>query len=279
MSHKPACSSQQSPGWLREPLLHFLVLAGALFALDYVITQGQKEQIVVDRQTVDFLIQQREDLVLRALSAGERQQIIDAYVDDEILYSEAYRRGLDRGDSRMRRNLIYKMRGLLGGEVDDPTDEQMRAFYAQNPARFTIAQAWSLEQIFFKDSSTIPDRLQNKLRDGLDPLNVGDKNVALRRTLPNVSKRGLIDGLGPQAARAVLAIEDDQWHGPIESALGVHYIRIIGSRAAHQQPFDTVKRYIEGEWALVQTRARIERELDRLRDHYEIVIENADPHK
>ena len=107
--------------WLREPLLHFAVLAGLLFVIDYWASERQRDEIVVSQQTIDYLIKQREDLELRQLAAEERQDTIDQFIEDEILYAEAYKRGLDRGDSRMRRNLILKMRGLLAGEISEPT--------------------------------------------------------------------------------------------------------------------------------------------------------------
>ena len=45
----------------REPLVHFLVLAALLFALDSVFSSTQKPKIIVDRQTAEFLIQQALD--------------------------------------------------------------------------------------------------------------------------------------------------------------------------------------------------------------------------
>ncbi len=98
---------------LKEPLVHFLVLALLLFAIDYVFSSSQKERIVVDQQSIDYLIKQRADLELRELSAEEKQETIESYIDDEILLREAYKRGLNNNDSRMRRNMILKMRGLL----------------------------------------------------------------------------------------------------------------------------------------------------------------------
>jgi hypothetical protein len=154
--------------WLREPLLHFAVLAGLLFLADYQASRAQKHEIVVSRQTAEYLIKQREDLKMRELSAEERQAAIDQFIEEEILYNEAYKRGLDRGDSRMRRNLILKMRGLLASEVDDPSEEELLAWYRQNIDRYTISESWSFEQVFFSDPAAVPDSLLIRLREGLD---------------------------------------------------------------------------------------------------------------
>jgi hypothetical protein len=118
----------------REPLVHFLILAGLLFAFEHFWSARQKERIVVDRQTADFLIQQREELELRQLAPDERREIIESWIEDEILYREAYKRGLDK-DARTRRNLILKMRGLALSDLRDPTEAELRAYFEANRER------------------------------------------------------------------------------------------------------------------------------------------------
>ena len=174
---------------LHEPLVHFVVLASLLFLIDAAFSGARKETIVVDRQTIDYLMQQREDLELRKLGSDERQETISAFVEDEILYREAYRRGLDKGDSRMRRNLILKMRGLLVGDIEAPTEEELKAFFEDNRERFTTPATWSLEHVYFSDPRQVPPRLLGELRSGLDPDSVGESSLAMERT-KNSSRSG-----------------------------------------------------------------------------------------
>ena len=261
---------------LKEPLLHFLLLAALLFAVDYIWSSMQKEKIVVDRQTVDFLIKQREDLELRKLSLEERRDTIESFVEDEILYSEAYRRGLDRGDSRMRRNLILKMRGLLVGEVKQPTEEELRQFFDENRERFSRPATQSLEHVFFSDSRNVPENLLERLRAGLDPSSVGQSGRNLSRSLPQLSQREIAASFGAEAARAVLAIEDDQWHGPFESPRGVHFVRVVGREPAREAHYEDVRSYLEGDWMMFKSRQAIEQEVERLRDNYDVVIEGLE---
>ena len=110
---------------VKEPLFHFLLLAALLFVLEHVFSSTQKEKIIVDQQTAEYLVKQREDLQLRKLSPAEREVTINSFVEDEILYNEAYKRGLDKSDSRMRRNMILKMRGLLMAISNSP---QMKSY-------------------------------------------------------------------------------------------------------------------------------------------------------
>jgi hypothetical protein len=261
--------------WLREPLLHFAVLAGLLFLADYQASRAQKHEIVVSRQTAEYLIKQREDLKMRELSAEERHAAIDQFIEEEILYNEAYKRGLDRGDSRMRRNLILKMRGLLASEVDDPSEEELLAWYRQNIDRYTISESWSFEQVFFSDPAAVPDSLLIRLREGLDPAGIGEVRIDVRREMLKVTQRQIAAMFGPDSARTILTINDDRWHGPFESPVGVHFIRVTAYQPAREMPFEQVERYLMGDWVMAQNRRRVEREIESLRGEYDIVVEGA----
>ncbi len=260
---------------LHEPLVHFLVLAALLFLLEAAFSGARQETIIVDQQTIDYLIQQREDLELRKLNPDERRETIATFVEDEILYREAYRRGLDKGDSRMRRNLILKMRGLLVGDVEAPTKEELWAFFEENRGRFASPATWSLEQVYFSDPGQVPPGLLDELRAGLDPKKVGESMLSMGNKLPRRSQREIAGSFGAEVARAILELKDEQWHGPFESPRGVHFVRIVSREPAREASFENIRSYVEGEWMLAQSRKAVEQEIDRLRDDYDVIIDDA----
>jgi hypothetical protein len=262
---------------LHEPLFYFAILAALLFLVDYLTTQEQKDRIVVSKETAEFLVVQRELLVLRALSPEERRQTLKEYINNEILYSEAYKRGLDRGDSRMRRDLIRKTRELLGGEIGDPTERELRVFYESNREQFLYDETWSVEQIYFSDAAAIPGQLLSQLQDSLDPLTVGENRLDFRRNLPDVTRSDLVRLFGPASARKISGINDDQWQGPLESPFGFHFVRLTGHVPAFEPPFEDIEPYLEGDWRMSRTQERVEQAIKELRKNYEIVIENPDP--
>ncbi|MEM8766461.1 MAG: peptidylprolyl isomerase [Pseudomonadota bacterium] len=254
-------------------MLHFFVLAALLFALEQYFAAGQKTPIVIDQATADYLIRQREDLELRALSAEERAETIDAYVEDEILYNEAYRRGLDRGDSRMRRNMILKMRGLLTGDLAEPTEAELVSYFEANRERFRRPERLELEHLHFRDPATVPTDLAAALNGGLDATTVGDDGMQFSRRMPGMTRRLLSGTFGAEVARSVLAIEDDNWHGPFESAQGAHLFRILGRTPAMEADFQTVRQYLQGDWLMAESRRAIRNEVDGLLGDYEVRIE------
>ncbi|TNF84202.1 MAG: peptidyl-prolyl cis-trans isomerase [Gammaproteobacteria bacterium] len=258
--------------FLREPITHFFALAALLFAVEAHFSAGQKTRIVVDQATADFLIRQREDLELRVLDASERADVIDAYVEDEILYNESYRRGLDRGDSRMRRNMILKMRGLLTGEVEVPDDATLKAYFEENRDKFVRSARFDIEQVFFESMAAVPEDLDAFLAGELEAP-VGSPEGAQRRRLPQMTRTLIASSFGPDVGKAILAIEDDEWHGPFESAQGVQYVRVLGYVPEAQAEFEAVRSYLQGDWMMDRSRSLIRAEVDRVAPDYEVVIE------
>lgn len=257
----------------KEPLVHFVLLAACLFVLDHFFTSAQKEQILVDRQTAEYLIKQREDLMLRQLEPQEQQNVIESYVEDEILYNEAYNRGLDRGDSRMRRNMIYKMRGLLIGEIDAPTEKELRDYFEANRDKFTIPARLTFDHVVFNNPDEVPAELLMRLHAGADHNEIGDFVAPFGRAVSGITQETLIGAFGVDMARGVLAIDDDDWHGPFQSTQGAHFVRVTGRSSVVLPEYEDVAAFIEGEWTIDQSRQRIEQELVRIRDNYEIIIE------
>jgi hypothetical protein len=229
----------------REPLVHFLILAGLLFAFEHFWSARQKERIVVDRQTADFLIQQREELELRQLAPDERREIIESWIEDEILYREAYKRGLDK-DARTRRNLILKMRGLALSDLRDPTEAELRAYFEANRERFRRAPTIVIDQVYYRDEASIPEGLLGALRDGLDHKDLGD----------------FLASVSPSGAR----------YSARELA-GFHFVRLVARLPEQDASYEDVASYLAQDWAMAQARRAIEEEVERVRDDYQIVFE------
>lgn len=258
---------------LREPIVHFFALAALLFAVEAWFSADQKTQILVDQTTADFLIRQRENLELRVLDADERKAVVDAYVEDEILYSEAYRQGLDQGDSRMRRNMILKMRGLLTGEVEVPDDAQLQAYFEENREKFVRPARYDIEQIHFDAALTLPDDLNAFLAE-IDRLGDGGRQdgVLLRR-MPGMTKTLLAGSFGPVAGKAVLDADDNAWHGPFDSVQGLFFFRVLDRQPAVEAEFEAVRSYLQGDWMMDRSRSLIRAEVERVAEDYEVIIE------
>ena len=101
---------------VREPLLHFALIGAAIFAGAHYIEQ-MKQQRAQASIVVDTGLRQRLANLYRtqfgvAPTAAQLQVIVDDYIDDEVLYREARKIGLDQDDEIIRRRLIQKLEFL-----------------------------------------------------------------------------------------------------------------------------------------------------------------------
>ncbi|MEE2665764.1 MAG: peptidyl-prolyl cis-trans isomerase [Myxococcota bacterium] len=114
-----------------RPLLHFLVIGALLFAAnrvrtDFVRDEGPLGTIELDGATLERLA--GEAVAQTGRTPGERELAARAalWADEEILYREARRIGIDRVDPVVRSRLVRNMRFLA--EPDDPrSDDELYA--------------------------------------------------------------------------------------------------------------------------------------------------------
>src|SRR5512143_439772 len=136
---------------LGEPMLHFLLIGVALFAI-YNRLPGRSgvDRIVVTEGVVDDLVTQHVAARGRAPSPGELRHLVDAWVRDEVLYREGVTRGLDRDDLVVKRRVRQKVEVMAEEDASTaaPSDADLTAYLSAHQARFVQPAVLSFEQIF-----------------------------------------------------------------------------------------------------------------------------------
>jgi len=130
-----------------------------------------------------------------------------------------------------------------------------------------------MEQAVFAASATMPEveRVFARLHGGEAPQSVGEVSGVPSRALGQ-SRFELLILYGSAFAEAVLAIQDDAWHGPIESTLGIHYVRVTAREPSIPQSFDEVRSYAREDVERARLRAAAAGQLEALHCRYEVVI-------
>ncbi len=105
--------------FLREPLLHFLLIGAAIYALfgllegDRYNKGGTGSEIVVTAGRIDSLRNQFTRARQRPPTDQELDGLIRNFIREEVFYREAVAMGLDRDDTVVRRRLRQKLEFLL----------------------------------------------------------------------------------------------------------------------------------------------------------------------
>ena len=269
----------------REPLLQFLALGAALFALYGLVGKrgsAPSNKIVVSATQVANLGNAFVRTWRRSPNEQELQSLIEDYIRDEVFYREGRAAGLDRDDVIVRRRVRQKMEFLADEtSVPEPSDAQLAGYLASNPERFRTEEQVTFHQVFLSasrrtnsiesDSRQIATILARADED-VDATMLGDPFL-LGEEFRDISPSKATSLFGESFAKQLSAVKQGKWQGPLSSDFGRHFV-FISERISGKLPsLDDVRPAVRREWANARRLEAGEKLYASLRERYEIVVE------
>ena len=274
---------------IREPLLHFTVIGLAIFLL-FPGNAGPMPGPVTGPMTdnvIEVTPRIKEGLAAQFTATWNRQPtpveldgLMAEYVKEEVLYREALALGLDQGDPVIRQRLRLKMEFIGEGAAGalTPDDAELAAWYAENAADYAAPAMISFEQIMLTDPSTA-DATFAALAEGADPGTLG-RGTLLPAEVGNGSALAIDGAFGTGFFDAVSVLEPGVWGGPVESAYGVHIVRLGDVTVAEAPLLDTVRDALIEDWRRAQAELLREAQFQSFLTRYEVRLpEDAVPCK
>ncbi len=271
--------------WLREPLVHFLVLGALLFLVYWIRGGGAaalgSNLIVVPASAVDGLRESWQATWARDPTAAELDVLIEDYVREEILYREALALGLDRDDPVVKRRMREKLEFVLEdlAQPEEPDDAELEAYLEAHADEFRIPPSFTFEQVFLSRdrgdaAHAESERLAAQLRAGAPAADLGDR-FPLGRSFESLASRDVERIFGPPFARALLNVEIGRWSGPIESSHGLHLVRVSERVAGRGPTLDEARSAVLRDYDEAQRREANAARYRELRQRYTVEIAAA----
>lgn len=268
----------------REPLVHFLLLGLALFAIFAVRDEAApapapatstpvavSRTIVVDAEIKPRMTERARQRLGRAPTAVEVDAEIEQWVDEEILFREALARGLERDDPMIRERIASRMSYVLAESavVPEPTDAQLRAWFETHRQRYAAAERLDFTHVFVATGdATRADELAAQLAAGTSPDTLGD-TFSGGRKYRGRKLADLADAFGAEFVNGLAAQQPNTWVRRT-SRHGLHLVRLDRVEAARDADFETAKLEVRREWIDEQRQAASETALRQLRAHWQI---------
>lgn len=272
------------PRWLRDPLVVFVLLGIGVFALDGWLAGGETARPVIEI-TPDEVERLRARWIAqwgREPTGDELQTLVDEAVDEEILYREAQRLGLDRDDAIVRRRLAQKLTFILedAGATGPPSQAEVEEYYARHAERYRRPGRTTFDHVFLSGDSRTDPAADAKVLDGL---RAGDDDGWQRLGAPFMLARSYADrsdqeiaGLfGRVFADAVAELPVGGWNGPVESTYGVHLVRVNGRTPSRAPALAEVRDRVTADLREDRRRERSVAAYQELRDEYEVRLPEA----
>jgi hypothetical protein len=274
---------------IREPLVHFLVLGAAIFALFAGFGGGPAGPsgpvpvpaaagpalLEVTPAEARALARQFAATWRRPPRLDEMDALIDNYIREEVLVREAQALTLDEGDAVVRQRLAQKMQFLMesAAVAAEPTEAELQAHLAAHAEVFARPARIAFEQIPFADADAAAAALA-ALRDGADPSLQGGPSLLPGRW--PASPRSVVDGsFGGGFFDALAALPRGVWAGPVDSGYGPHLVRVTAFTPRSVPTLDAVRDAVTADWR-AERRATVSAErMDALMAGYEIVRPDA----
>jgi peptidyl-prolyl cis-trans isomerase C len=255
---------QPSPArrWLREPLLHFLLIGLALFAIYRALNPAAVEQANRSRieLTGDDLRQLEVGWIAqwrRPPTPDEMRRLVDSKVREEILYREALALGLDQGDTIVKRRMAQKMEFLA--------EDVFRHLYFSFDKRG--------ERAYQAAEGTLA-KLVDQPADWHGAATLADPFM-FQDYYSDRSPEQVANVFGAKFARSLFHLEPGSWQGPIESGFGWHLVWVDSKTPTRVPAFEEVESAVRSEWVADQ-RAEFKRQaFDAMKARYEIVLPDA----
>jgi hypothetical protein len=231
------------------PLWIFLGAGALLFGLQaWRGDEGESETLVLDAALLEGLQERARQRFGASATLPSDRELLETWVNDEILYREALAMGLDRDDEIIRGRLLHKMQLVLEDleGLREPTEAELQALLDEGPQRFQRAGSRDIEHVFLRDREG-EDRLLEAsdllraLRQGSEPAGMGDRFVR-GPVLTRMTPEEFVRDFGGRFARAINDAPVGEWTGPHHSPHGLHLVRVTAQHEARMATVDEVRR-------------------------------------
>jgi peptidyl-prolyl cis-trans isomerase C len=273
--------------WLREPLVHFLLIGLLLF----VASGARNHSSHPGSNRIELTVDDVRQLQMGFAAQWERQPtsqelsgLIESRIRDEILYREALALGLDKDDNIVKRRMAQKMEFLSEdvANAHEPNTAELRAWYEKNGERFAQPSRATFRHLYFS-----PDRRrgQRAYADAVQALSkiVGqpqDSKTAaaladrfmFQDYYGDRSPEQLAKEFGPQFAQSIFKLKPGSWQGPIESGYGWHLVFVESFTTGRIPAFEEVEPDVKTAWLSDQRAEEWRKAYATMRAKYQVAL-------
>jgi PPIC-type PPIASE domain len=200
------------PAWLREPLLHFLILGALLFMIDHFIAghADNPHTIVMDASVDNEAKQTFKASRGREPNEKELTALRQVWLDNEVLYREGLAMQVDKGDPAIRERVIFKALSIVDANVKLPPydDKLLHNWFESHRAKYDEPGRYD-----FQEAVLVGENSEQAVRSFVAALNsgtTGDAQAGLRvfkgRPYPSI-----VQSYGEEFAKALQLVQVGKW--------------------------------------------------------------------
>lgn len=238
----------QMPKWLREPLLHFVILGGVLFAVDYFLLGRADDPNTI---VVDAEVDREARAVFKAARGREPNEeelyaLRRVWLDNEVLYREGIGLQLDKGDKAIRERVIFKALSVVdaGTKLPPYDDKLLREWFEQHRAKYDEPARYDFQEAVLAGGAS-----GSQLRAFAAALNAGapgDGEASLR-VFDGRPHENIVKSYGEAFAKALEAAPVGEWR-TLPSRDGLRVMRLEAITPARPADYAKLRGVVLQDW-------------------------------
>lgn len=267
---------------IREPFVHFVLLGAMLFVGHSLwqnhVAKADRTILVspaeMERQAQIFATENQ-----RQPTDEDLEGLLFAHIEEQVLMREARRLGLDADDTIIRRRLAQKMRFMIDdiGAPNTPPPAELKAWFEANTDAFIRPETRSFEHIYLSPkgrTDTVVTEAEELLAAGISEnwKEQGDAFMTGRR-FKTLAQPAVQRDFGTAFAKSLFALPNETvWQGPLNSAFGVHLVRLTQVTPEYLPAFSEIQTEVEAVWLDEAKRAENTAALEKLIRKYKVEV-------
>jgi hypothetical protein len=234
--------------WLREPLLHFLVIGAVLFGADHV-TNGPADDnraIVVDAAVDNEALKVFQEARGRAPNADELYALRRAWLDNEVLYREGLALQMDKGDKAIKDRVIFKALSMVNAGLKLPPvdDATLRAWFEAHRAKYDQPARYDFQEAVIAGDSS--DATAQAFAAALNAGRPGDTQAGLR-VFQGRPHANIVQSYGAEFAAELEAAPVGAWRA-MRHGDGWRVMRLEAIVPARPAAFEPLRGVVLQDW-------------------------------
>ena len=277
--------------WMREPLLHFLLLGLVLFGVYAYSHRGRggiesSKQIALTIDDLRLMDGYFESQWHRPPTPAEFQAMVEDKVREEVLYREGLAMGLDKDDTIVKRRMAQKMQFLAEdvAAAHEPSTAELKAWFDKNTEKFALPGRYSFRHIYFspdkrgknaqEDAAQALAKISGQPEDSKLAASMGD-NFMFQDYYGDRAPSAVAKEFGPQFAVALEKLKPGSWQGPVESGYGWHLVFVDTVIPGRIPAFEEMEPDVKTAWLAEQKATAWQKAYADMRSKYTVLLPAA----
>jgi parvulin-like peptidyl-prolyl isomerase len=256
-------------------ILVFFAIGLLIFFLDIGFNSEQNpKDISISDQELTSLLSAWQSQVGRPPSDEEVVNIINNFVQEEILYREALLLGLDQEDRIIKRRLAQKITFLKQETIpNEPSQEDLKKFFKQNKNNYFVPATYSFSHHYFSKESNAKERAVKAFNDyQTNQAELAGDPFILGKNFYQNSSNDIKKNFGELFFLAIENLALNEWSGPHESAFGQHIIKLKEVKTGFYPSLEQVLLKVQQDYLSQSQDKAIAEYIDEIRSQYRVII-------